>query len=44
MCADVTKFDGMGDTRVAAAAKQIACRLDVQAVVDRRRARSPTGR
>ena len=35
MCADVTKLDGMGDARVAAAAKEIACRLDVQAVVDR---------
>ena len=35
LCADVTKLDGMGDARVAAAAKEIACRLDVQAVVDR---------
>ena len=35
MCADVTKLDGMGDARVTAAAKEIACRLDVQAVVDR---------
>jgi hypothetical protein len=35
LCAQVGKLDGMGDARVAAAAKQIACRLDVQAVVDR---------
>jgi hypothetical protein len=35
LCSDVTKLDGMGDARVAAAAKEIACRLDVQAVVDR---------
>ena len=35
LCGDVTKLDGMGDARVAAAAKEIACRLDVQAVVDR---------
>ena len=35
MCADVSGLDGMGDARVIAAAKEIACRLDVQAVVDR---------
>jgi Domain of unknown function (DUF222) len=35
LCADVTKLDGMGDARITAAAKQIACRLDAQAVVDR---------
>jgi hypothetical protein len=35
LCGDVFKLDGMGDARVAAAAKEIACRLDVAAVVDR---------
>ncbi len=30
-----SKLDGMGDARISAAAKEIACRLDVQAVVDR---------
>ena len=35
LCGDVSKLDGMGDARVVAAAKEIACRLDVQAVVDR---------
>jgi hypothetical protein len=35
LCSDVTNLDGMGDSRVEAAAKEIACRLDVQAVVDR---------
>ena len=35
LCGDVTKLDGMGDARIAAAAKEIACRLDAQAVVDR---------
>ena len=35
LCSDVARLDGMGDARVAAAAKEIACRLDVQAVVDR---------
>ena len=35
LCADVSKLDGMGDARVAAAAKEIAYRLDAQAVVDR---------
>ena len=34
ICSDTTKLDGMGDARVAAAANEIACRLDVQAVVD----------
>ena len=35
LCGDVGKLDGMGDARITAAAKKIACRLDVQAVVDR---------
>ena len=35
MCADVSRLDGMGDARIAAAAKEIAYRLDAQAVVDR---------
>ena len=35
LCGEITNLDGMGDARVAAAAKEIACRLDVQAVVDR---------
>jgi hypothetical protein len=35
LCADVGKLEGLGDARVAAAAKQIAYRLDAQAVVDR---------
>jgi hypothetical protein len=35
LCADVAKLDGMGDARIIAAAKDIACRLDAQAVVDR---------
>jgi hypothetical protein len=35
LCADVTKLDGMGDARITAAAKEIAARLDAQAVVDR---------
>ncbi len=35
MCADMSKLDGMGDKRVAAAAKAIAYRLDPRAVVDR---------
>jgi uncharacterized protein DUF222 len=35
LCGDVTKLDGMGDARITAAAKEIACRLDAQAVVDR---------
>jgi hypothetical protein len=35
MCADPGNLDGMGDGRIAAAAKSIAYRLDAQAVVDR---------
>ena len=35
LCADVSKLEGMGDARITAAAKEIAARLDVQAVVDR---------
>ena len=35
LCADPADLDGMGDARVAAAAKTIAYRLDPQAVVDR---------
>jgi len=35
LCGDVSTLDGMGDARIAAEAKQIACRLDVAAVVDR---------
>jgi hypothetical protein len=35
LCADVSKLDGMGDRRITAAAKEIAARLDAQAVVDR---------
>jgi hypothetical protein len=35
LCADVTKLEGMGDKRITAAAKEIAYRLDPQAVVDR---------
>jgi hypothetical protein len=35
LCAEVGKLDGMGDARITAAAKEIACRLDAQAVVDR---------
>ena len=35
LCADVSKLDGMGDARIVAAAKEIAARLDAQAVVDR---------
>ncbi|HYZ69850.1 MAG TPA: DUF222 domain-containing protein [Mycobacterium sp.] len=35
LCGDIGNLDGMGDARIAAAAKEIACRLDVQAVVDR---------
>jgi hypothetical protein len=33
-CSEKTKLDGLGDAGVAAAANEIACRLDVQAVVD----------
>lgn len=35
LCADLTRLDGMGDKRITAAAKEIAYRLDAQAVVDR---------
>jgi hypothetical protein len=35
LCADASKLDGMGDARVAAAARAIAYRLNAQAVVDR---------
>ena len=35
MCADGSKLDGMGDARIAAAARAIAYRLNAQAVVDR---------
>lgn len=35
MCADMSALDGMGDARIAAAAKDIAYRLNAQAVVDR---------
>jgi Domain of unknown function (DUF222) len=35
LCADVSKLAGLGDARIAAAAKEIAYRLDARAVVDR---------
>jgi len=35
MCADISALDGLGDSRIEAAAKGIACRLDVQAIVGR---------
>ncbi|OBI99960.1 HNH endonuclease [Mycobacterium alsense] len=35
MCADAASLDGMGDARIAAAARAIAYRLNAQAVVDR---------
>jgi hypothetical protein len=35
LCGDLKKLDGMGDARIAAAAKEIAYRLNAQAVVDR---------
>jgi hypothetical protein len=35
LCADGSKLDGMGDARVAAAARAIAYRLNARAVVDR---------
>jgi hypothetical protein len=35
LCADVSKLEGKGDKRITAAAKEIAARLDAQAVVDR---------
>ena len=35
LCADVSRLEGMGDAGITAAAKEIAARLDAQAVVDR---------
>jgi hypothetical protein len=35
LCGDVSNLDGMGDARITAAAKEIAYRLDAQAIVDR---------
>ena len=35
VCANIGKLEGMGDARIVAAAKEIAARLDAQAVVDR---------
>src|SRR5690349_6529352 len=35
LCADASKLEGKGDARITAAAKEIAARLDAQAVVDR---------
>ncbi len=35
LCSDAANLDGMGDARVAAAAKEIAYRLDARAIVDR---------
>jgi len=35
LCADTSKLAGMGDARITAAAKEIAYRLNAQAVVDR---------
>lgn len=35
LCSDVTRLDGMGDAAIAAAARDIAYRLDPHAVVDR---------
>ncbi|MGX9790082.1 HNH endonuclease [Mycobacterium sp. MMS18-G62] len=35
LCGDVGTLEGKGDARITAKAKEIACRLDVQAVVDR---------
>jgi hypothetical protein len=35
LCRDVSKLEGMGNARITAEAKSIACRLDVQSVVDR---------
>jgi len=34
LCADVSKLEGIGDARITAKAKEIAARLDAQAVVD----------
>jgi hypothetical protein len=35
LCADTSTLDGKGDARIASAAKEIAYRLNAQAVVDR---------
>lgn len=35
LCSDLTTLDGLGDARIAAAAKSIAYRIDPRAVVDR---------
>ncbi len=35
LCADIRNLEGKGDKRITAAAKEIAARLDAQAVVDR---------
>jgi hypothetical protein len=35
LCSDVSTLEGMGDARITAKAKEIAARLDAQAVVDR---------
>ena len=35
MCADVSDLEGKGNAQLTASAKEIACRLDVQAIVDR---------
>lgn len=35
LSSDPSRFDGWGDSRVAAEAKKIACRLDIGAVLDR---------
>lgn len=43
LCADPTALEGLGDKRIAAAAKDIAYRLDPQAIVDRA-ARAPEDR
>ena len=42
LCADISKLDGVGDARIVAAAKEVAYRLDAQAVVDRV-AKAPVG-
>lgn len=35
LCRDVGNLEGMGNARIVAEAKSIACRLDVQSVIDR---------
>jgi len=35
LCSEAGELDGLGDKRIEAKAKEIACRLDVEAVVDR---------